>query len=405
MGGVQAPGSQALATSNVAYQTMPSRPGAHGRAIPVPLGLVQLAADFPTFDTQDPDFSLTRLANLALNPPFFLELSSPGELDGDIALRISRNSFAIDWLDAQQHLPQQPIDFGSSYSQPLFGLGLLGARTYVSPVVTLTGEVTFDDALFGVVADGQPILPNSAYNLHADGGTMAGTSFHVGWSDGGWGRRNGDGLYVGTYAKYILGLTVAEAETRFTLSTSDTIFGDADPLDVGYEARTRYAPFGRFGNGVGFDAGVAYRLGRVDFGVGVRDLGSSVHWSRTIVQQTALDTLTNEVVTGPEVDEPYTLRIPTQTTLNVGWTGERTVLAADFTTSSWSSGLHLGAERRVRFLALRGGVLTDDRDRLQYAWGFGLGVSKLWFDVGFQTHNQTLTGERGLTLGTSLAIR
>jgi len=67
--------------------------------------------------------------------------------------------------------------------------------------------------------------------------------------------------------------------------------------------------------------------------------------------------------------------------------------------------MHAGAERRLGPMALRGGVLTDDQERMQYAWGAGVGLAHVWVDVGFQTHNRTVTGERGLTLGTSLAIR
>jgi hypothetical protein len=35
----------------------------------------------------------------------------------------------------------------------------------------------------------------------------------------------------------------------------------------------------------------------------------------------------------------------------------------------------------------------------------GVGLSRLWLDLGFQTHSRSITGERGLMLGTSLAIR
>jgi hypothetical protein len=402
MGNALVPGSRELTTSNVAYQTMPVRRNGRGVSIPLPLGLVQLASNFPTFDPNDPNFSAARIANLALNPPFFMELSHPSDLNGDITIGVARNALSIDFADARDLLPQQPVDVAGTYSRPLFGLGLMGARTYVAPLVTLQSQVGFDDALYGVLAQGQPLLPNSSYRLSADGQSMAGTTFNLGYSGGGWGNPAGNGLYVGAYTKYIMGLALGKADTQFSLTTSDTIFGDSQPLDVGYETTTRYAPFGNVGNGVGFDTGVAYRMGALDVGLGLRDLGSSVRWNKTIVRHT---TLRDSLVTDPDVTEPYTFRIPTQTTLNVGWTGSRTVLAADLTTSSWSTAVHVGAEQRLGALALRGGVLTDERSRVQYACGLGLGVSRLWVDLGLQTHNRSITGERGLTLGTSLAIR
>src|SRR5262249_40985413 len=119
-----------------------------------------------------------------------------------------------------------------------------------------------------------------------------------------------------------------------------------------------------------------------------------------------LDHSTNQTVTETlATDEPYTSQLPTQTTLNAAWNGAATVLAADLTTSRWGTEMHLGAERKVGPLALRGGILTDEASRMQDAWGAGVGFAHVWVDLGFQTHNHTITGERGLTLGTSLAIR
>jgi len=406
MGSAFVPGGGDLASANVAYQTMPSRHDGRGFVIPLPLGLLQLARNFPTFDANDPDFSVTRIANLALNPPFFLETGTANPLDGDISLTIARNSFAIDFADARNLLPQEPLSVGALYSRPLFGLGLLGARTYVAPVFTLEGRIAFDDALYGVLTQGQPLLPNRQYFMMSNGETMAGTSFNAGYSGGGSGNPNGDGLYLGAYTKYIMGFGFGKADTQFSLVTGDTIFGDSDPLNVGYDATTRVSRFRTIGSGIGFDTGVAYRMGSFDFGLGLRDLGSSVHWSKTQVVHSYLDDVTGQIVTATLSDnEPYTSRLPQQTTLNAAWTGHRTLLAADLTTNRWGTEMHLGAERKVGPLAMRGGMLTDDNSRVQYAWGAGLGLAHVWFDVGFQTHNHTVTGERGMTLGTSFAIR
>ncbi len=406
MGSPFVPGGRDLASANVAYQTMPSRRDGRGFVIPLPLGLIQLAQDFPTFDANDPNFSVTRIANLAINPPFFMETGNADPLDGDISLTIARNSFAIDIADARTLLPQEPLNVGSMYARPLFGLGLLGARTYFAPVVTLEGRIAFDNALFGVLTQGEALLPNREYTMTANGETMAGASFNVGYSGGGWGHPNGDGFYLGAYTKYIMGFGLGKADTQFSLATGDTIFGDSDPMNVGYDATTRVSRFGKIGNGVGFDTGVAYRMGGFDIGLGLRDLGSSVHWSGTQVDHSYLDDVTGEVVTETLSDsEPYTSKLPQQTTLNVAWTGHRTLLAADLTTNRWGTEMHVGAERKLGILAMRGGMLTDDNSKVQYAWGAGLGLAHVCFDLGFQTHNHTVTGERGMTLGTSLAIR
>jgi hypothetical protein len=407
MGSVLTPGGSELATTNVAYQAMPARRDGRGTTVPLPLGLAQLATDFPTFDSEDPSFSVTRIANLAVSPPFFLELSEPRhDLNGDIAITLGRNEFAIDFADAQELLPQTPVDMGGVYSRPLFGLGIRGARTYVAPLLSMSGHIGFDDALYAALAHGEPLVPNSTYTMQADGEALGGTAFNVGWAGGGWGRGSGDGLYVGGFAKYILGFGFGRADSRFTLSTADTLFGDDDPLDVGYDATTRVSRFGRFGNGAGFDVGAAYRMRNFDIGVGVRDIASFVAWSSTEVEHTYLDELSDEMVTETlATGESYTSRLPVQTAVNVGWTATHTTLAADVVTSRWGTTWHAGAERRLGPLALRAGLLTDGERRLQYAWGAGIGVSRLWLDFGFQTHNRSITGERGLTLGTSFAVR
>lgn len=334
-----------------------------------------------------------------------METQSPGELNGDISLTISRNSFAIYFEDAQSLLPQEPLNVGTLYERPLVGLGLFGVRSYVAPVMSLEGRIAFDDALYGVLSRGEPLLPNSSYRMSAGGESMGGASFNVGYAGGG-GRDNGDGLYFGGFTKYIMGFGFGKADTQFSLATSDTIFGDSNPLDVGYDATTRVSRFGNIGNGMGFDTGVAYRVGAVDVGVGIRDLGAKVRWGSTEVEHTFLDPFTDTVVTETvATNEPYTSKLPTQTTFNVSWSGQRTILAADVSTNRWGTEMHAGAERRLGPLALRGGVLTDDKEKMQYAWGAGVGLAHVWVDVGFQTHNRTVTGERGLTLGTSLAIR
>ena len=405
MGSVQVPGGRELAGRNVAYQSVPSRPEARGFVVPLPLGLIQMAADMPTFDPEDPNFDVTRLANMALHPPFFLELSKPSDLDGEIHIALARNKFSVDFADARGLLPQKPLDVGSLYARPLFGMGIMGARTYVSPLVYMQGEMGFDDALYGVLGRGEPVLPNSRYRLTGGGETLAGSAFSVGYSEGGWGGADGNGLYAGAYAKYLMGFAMATATSTFSLSTSDTIFGDQNPMDVDYDGTTRTSRLGRIASGFGVDAGLAYRLGAIDAGIGMRDLGSSLHWSGTEVRHTTMDSTGALVTETLATDGEYTSHLPVQTTLNLAWSGERTVLAADLTTSRLNTALHLGAERRLGWLALRGGLRTDDRSQLQYAWGVGLGLSKLWLDLGFETHSLSITGERGLTLATSLAIR
>jgi hypothetical protein len=398
-------GSFELHNLNPAYQSMPKRTGASQVVIPLPLGLMQVANDFPTFDVNDDNFSVTRIANLALNPPFFLELKEPSQLEGDITVFVARNAFAVSFEDAQALLPQKPFDLGGVWSTPIAGLGVHKVRGYVSPVIYLEGELAFDDAMYGVLAGGEPLLPNSTYGLNATGETMVGMSYHFGLSSALHADERGNGIYAGAFVKYLLGFNMSRGESFLSMATADTIFGSGNPMDVGYDSRLRYTRLGQVGHGIGVDAGIAYRSGSVDMGVGVRDLGSSVHWGRSIVERAWWDDATNSLESEVlATDASYTQKLPTQTTFNLAWTGGRTLLAADLTTSRLGTHLHFGAEQSFGPLAVRSGILTD-KQGLQYAGGVGIGVERFWLDVGVQTHSRTITGERGVTLGTSVAVR
>lgn len=406
MGGAFTPRSRELATANVAYHAVADRPSDFGRVIPLPLGLVQLATDFPTFDAESESFDVLRITETILHPPFFLELTEPDPMDGDISISLARNAFAIDFDDARDLLPQEPIRAGTTFAPPLFGLGIRGAQTFVAPLLEAEARVALDDPLYAVLSQGAPLLPNSRYDFQANATSLAGTSFHAGWSGGGWGAPESDGVHVGAFAKYVMGFGFGTADTRVGLATADTIFGDEDPLDVLFDATTRYAPFGQIGNGIGFDAGVAYRAGALDVGVGVRDIATNVWFGKTTVEHSFIDDATGEIVSETvATDESFRLRLPMQTTVNLSWSGRATVLAADLTTSRWGTTTHFGAERRIGWLALRGGLLTDERHNLQYAGGLGLGLSQVWLDVGLQSHGYAFTEERGWTLGTSIGLR
>jgi hypothetical protein len=404
MASAQVPGGRDLTGLNVAYASMPPRPGAHGVVVPVPLGLVDLALHFPTVDPDDPDFNAMRLVNLSLNPPFFLELKEPDPLDGDISIYVARNEFSVEFEEAARLLPQKPLEVAAVSSTPLASLGLRGVRAYMAPFLYTRGEVALDDALHGVLTRGEALLPNSEYVTRAGGEAAGGVAFNFGYSRAIRADSRGNGLYAGAMAKYVLGFAMGNADSRFALATSDTIFGGSTPMQIDFNSLTRYS--NGIGNGYGFDVGLGYRQGAIDVGVGLRDVGTRIRWNRTTVEAAHLDDATSDVIVETlESGLSYTQTIPMQTTVNVGWSRGALAVAADVTSTKFATLLHLGAERRFGLLALRGGLLLDEDTRVQYACGAGVGMSRLWLDVGLQTHNHTFTGEQGLLLGTSIAFR
>jgi hypothetical protein len=63
-----------------------------------------------------------------------------------------------------------------------------------------------------------------------------------------------------------------------------------------------------------------------------------------------------------------------------------------------------GAEQRLGVFTLRGGLVRDQRAKLQYAWGGGVRFGPVGLDVGFFTHSRSLSTERSITMATSLSI-
>ena len=66
--------------------------------------------------------------------------------------------------------------------------------------------------------------------------------------------------------------------------------------------------------------------------------------------------------------------------------------------------LHLGGEKRLGLVALRGGVSRDQRKRLEFGWGGGVRLGGVSLDLGFWTHSNSLSNERAITMATSLSI-
>src|SRR5439155_1697381 len=64
----------------------------------------------------------------------------------------------------------------------------------------------------------------------------------------------------------------------------------------------------------------------------------------------------------------------------------------------------VGGEQRVGVIVLRGGVARDQRKRIELGWGGGLRFGGLGLDVGFWTHTNSLSNQRGITMATSLSI-
>ncbi|HKI84302.1 MAG TPA: hypothetical protein VKA63_08200, partial [Candidatus Krumholzibacteria bacterium] len=97
--------------------------------------------------------------------------------------------------------------------------------------------------------------------------------------------------------------------------------------------------------------------------------------------------------------------IPVSWMTNVSWLGDRYLLAASVVEQPGGLSVHGGGEFWLnRWLAVRGGLLRDQRSCMQGSWGAGFRLGPWGIDAGFQTHNLGLTQNRGVSMGLAVTL-
>lgn len=398
-----------LTRYNAAYRAVPEREGTEGAkfTIPLPLGLIQYFNDEPEFDSDSAAFNPVEIANLVLNPPLFYEVKKVPTPTNDVEFTIGKNELIIDLGRTQALIPSDEFGIGGSSRLLDPGLGFKGFR--VSVMGWLHHQVGFQlgDSLRDFLKEAAPAQPNTRYNVLADVIGQAGFAPTVGYV----GRVAGSeerGLYLGAAVRYYLGLVYGasdSADAGFT--TQDTIFGSGDPVTPDLDAVVRYSKLGNsLGRGFGGDIGLVWVSGPIEIGVGVNDIGATLTWSDTRVEREVYDTATDQIVTMAIANHVETeTELPVSYIANVVFSpGTGTTLGADIVDNGRGTQIHVGGEHRVGLLALRGGVARDQRKKMQFGWGGGLRFGPVSLDVGFWTHSNAFSDERGITMATSLSV-
>jgi len=398
---------------NAAYRAVPGRAGQRGRpklTIPIPLGLIQFFHDHPiSHITKDPafnpdsaGFNPVELLNTFLNPPLFLEVKQAPTPTNDVVFGIGKDSLRVNLGQTAKLVPEDQFGIGGS-SRPLDpGLSIKGVRVGLMGWVHDEVGVQLGDKLLGFLRDSVPADSNTRYNVVGDALLEAGFAPTVAYA----GRIAGDsstGLYVGGAVHYYVGLAYARVSGDGGFTTGDSIFSGPTPVKPDARGLTRYSKFGNsFGHGVGADLGVAVVTGPIELGVGVNDIGATITWPDTRVD--------SALYRDSSFSKPVANHIETKTKLpvsylvNLAYTVGKTTLGADVLNSGRGTTVHIGGEQRVGVIVLRGGVARDQRKRMEFGWGGGLRFGGLGLDVGFWTHTNSLSNQRGITMATSLSI-
>jgi hypothetical protein len=420
MGGLTLGRSGSAVRYNPAYRAVPAQAARHGQpkvTIPIPLGIIQFLHDHPhlssdpAFDPKSTGFNPVLLANTILNLPLYLEVKKAPAPTNDVVFTIGKNQLMVNLGLAATVVPEDQFGISGS-SRPLdAGFGFKGVRVGVMGWLHDDVGLQLGDRLLGFLRDSQPAAPKTRYSTLVHGLVEGGFAPTVSYA----GRIAGDStqaFYAGGAVHYYLGVGYGRTDGDGGFTTGATIFGDTNPVTPDGRTLTQYSkPGNTLGHGVGGDIGVAWVSGPVELGIGVNDIGATITWPDTRLDSAFYRDSTaagnGRIVS---YSKPVAYHVETKTKLPVSYiatlayTIGNTTLGADVLNTGRSSVVHVGGEQRVGMFALRGGVARDQRKRLEFGWGGGWRLGGLGLDVGFWTHTNSLSNQRGVTMATSLSI-
>ncbi len=409
MAGVSLGRDGALSRYNPAYHAVPPREGGSRSAkftIPIPLGLLQASKDSAAFNVHKSYFNPIALADYVLHPPLFLEVKKVPTPTNDVTFTIGANALLVDLGPSAQLVPTDRVAFGGE--SRLMDIGPTIKGFHVGALVWEDHEVgiQLDSALLGFLRRQDSARTNTEYAGFGDGVAQGGFAPTLAYAGRLWGDSS-HAIYVGAAVHYYLGVAFGSIGGTAGIITGDTLFAGSNPVTPAVNARVQYSRAGNsFGHGVGADVGMVYTSGPVEVGLGINDLGATLTWSDTHVDTLFFDADSNKFRDSLLVNHvTRKTRLPVSYVANASLDlGTNTTAGAMILNNGRGTTIELGVEQRVGVLALRGGVLRDQRKRVQLAWGSGVRLGPLGLDVGFITHSSSLSDVRGITMASSISI-
>lgn len=420
MGGLTLGRSGSLVRYNPAYRAVPAEAARHGQpkvTIPIPLGIIQFLHDHPhlkndpAFNPDSAGFNPIVVVNTILNLPLYLEVKQAPTPTNDVSFTIGRDFLLVNLGAAAELVPEDQFGISGS-SRPLDpGFGFKGVRVGVMGWLHDDVGIQLGDNLLGLLRDSQPARTNTIYSADVHGLVAGGFAPTASYS----GRIVGDstgGFYLGGALHYYVGVGYGRTDGVVGDSTGDTLFAGPNPVNILGRTLTQYSkPGSTLGHGFGGDVGVAWVSGPIEIGVGVNDIGATITWPDTRLDS-AFYQDTTAAGNGRIVSysKPVANHVTTKTKLpvsyiaNLAYTVGNTTLGADLLNTGRGSVVHVGGEQRIGLWAVRGGIARDQRKRIEFGWGGGLRFGGVGLDVGFWTHTNSLSSERGITMATSLSI-
>jgi hypothetical protein len=418
MGGVITSDNRSQAAANVAFRAVPK--GQSVGNIPLPFGLIQLATDFPEFDSEDRDFNFFELVNEAMNPPFNLCLGGPREVSSDIGILVAKNSLLIDLQDLQRIVPDDALVGATVHHFSGVGADIGPVFLHAYPLAHVRSSFDVSNELRVALGEGVAIEPNTTYRVMGDARAQTAIAVqaditYLAFHHHAFGaeiapvdprRDRSTALYLGVGPKCLIGLAFGDTEGNGTAATGDILFDPIDPLEFELDALTRYAHVGGdggMGAGYGADLGAVFFWDNFEIGIGLNDVVAEIHWEPTVKQHRYDDEaekfVTKEIARG----EGFTARVPLTTTVNVAKRIGNATLAAAVVDTEVRATLHAGLEHWFGRLAARGGFYRDQNKLWQVTAGAGKRFGKFGLDLAIATHSRNIVLERETELSVSIS--
>jgi hypothetical protein len=411
MGGLSLGRSGNLVRYNPAYRAVPASADRRGQpkvTIPIPLGIIQFLHDHPHLSTDPafhPDsagFNPILVVNTLLNLPLYLEVKKAPTPENDVAFTIGKDFLRVNLGATATLVPEDQFGITGS-SRPLDpGFGFKGLRVGVIGWLHDDVEFQLGDTLLRFLRDSQPADTNTRYSVLVHGVVEGGFAPTISYAR----RIAGDsasGFYVGGALHYYVGVGYFRTDGDAGFITGDTIFAGPNPVTPDGRTFTQYSkPGNALGHGIGGDVGVAWISGPIELGVGVNDIGATITWPDTRQDSAFYRDSSYSKPVGNHVETKT--KLPVSYIANVAYTVGKTTLGADVLNTGRGGVVHVGGEQRLGVFVARGGIARDQRKRIEFGWGGGLRFGGLGLDVGFWTHTNSLSNQRGITMATSLSI-
>jgi hypothetical protein len=395
--------------------------------IPVPIGLFVFLSDLPSFDPEDENFDAIELANLLLNPPFYLELRDIDKDDSTkIFFDVGKNNLLIDMNNLQKYMPAGSVETGLFViRQPRVGYTLKDIHLGVSPFVMMEGKFEYSENFEQALAEAAPFQPNSSYTTNQHASINAGMAINAGYVlelQDYMELAEEPRVLAGVNGKYILGFMYGEIDNFTNLHTTEPIFNSENPPEVTMNTIIDYAvpesgDFGPKGHGFGFDFGLLLRYHSLDIGFGIQDVYTRINW-RANRKRLVFDDDSNDLEE-ETVFEDRTLKINLPRTFafslayrnmwDNGWGSDAEfgdyLLAYNLEIVNGDVSMKVGGETYYGPwpIALRLGTYNQGK-RVQVSWGAGIPLKFFNFDIAFATHSSTFQQKRGLTMATSISF-